>query len=120
MCHVLIIEDEPLIAMQIEMAAADEGATSVDIATTQDEALTAALARPPDVITADVRLIEGTGPLAVVEITDRLGQRPVIYITGNPEICTPRVASSVLLTKPVSNQSLRNALRERCGARYPQ
>lgn len=118
MCHILIIEDEPLVAMQIEMAAADEGATSADVAATQDEALTAALARPPDVITADVRLIEGIGPLAIVEITERLGQRLVIYITGNPEICTPRVASSVFLTKQISNHSLRSALRKRCGTGY--
>jgi CheY-like chemotaxis protein len=31
MCHVLIIEDEPFIAMNIQMMLEDEGATSFDI-----------------------------------------------------------------------------------------
>lgn len=78
MCHVLIIEDEPMIAMAIEMMVEEEGATSWDIAVTQDEAIAAALAHPPDIITSDVRLIAGTGPLAVAEIAARLGKRPVI------------------------------------------
>lgn len=111
MCHVLIIEDEPMIAMVIEMMAAEEGATSWDIAVTQDEAVAMAMVRPPDVITSDVRLIKGTGPLAVADIANRLGQRPVIYITGNPESCVPRAPSSVILTKPILGSTFREAFR---------
>jgi CheY-like chemotaxis protein len=112
MCHVLIIEDEPMIAMAIEMMVEEEGATSWDVAVTQDEAIAAALAHPPDIITSDVRLIAGTGPLAVAEIAARLGKRPVIYVTGNPEGCTPCAPSSVVLIKPVSGPLFRQAFRE--------
>lgn len=112
MCHVLIIEDEPMIAIAIEMMVEDEGATSWDVAVTQDEAIAAALAHPPDIITSDVRLIKGTGPLAIAEIAARLGQRPVIYITGNPEGCTLHTPCSVVLTKPVSGPLFREAFRE--------
>ena len=101
MCHVLIIEDEPLIALLIEMVLEEAGATSWDIAVTQEGAIEAALAHPPDVITSDVRLIEGTGPLAVAAICARLGERPVIYITANPEACEPRMEASTIIVKPI-------------------
>jgi len=110
----LIIEDELLIAMMIEALVEDEGATSCDIATTEREAIAAALAHPPDVITSDVQLREGTGPQAVAKITECLGERPVIFITGNPEICKPRLPSSVLLTKPLSKTALHEAFHGFC------
>ena len=56
-CHVLIIEDEPFIAMSIQMALEEEGATSFDFAVTGAEAVAAALARPAELITSDVKLI---------------------------------------------------------------
>jgi CheY-like chemotaxis protein len=113
-CHVLIIEDEPLIAMLIEEMLEEEGATSLDIAATQDDAVALALAHPPDVITSDVRLLQGTGPLAVAEILTRLGHRPVIYITANPDACEPRAASSVILPKPLYAHQLRQAFQAVC------
>ena len=51
MCHVLIIEDEVLVAMLIEDTLADVGATSFDIAATENEAVNAAILRPPAFIT---------------------------------------------------------------------
>lgn len=45
MCHVLIIEDEPMIAIDLEIVLAKEGATSFDIASTEAEAVAAARAR---------------------------------------------------------------------------
>ena len=43
MCHVLIIEDEPLVAMLLRELLEDEGATSFSFADTQDSALAAAI-----------------------------------------------------------------------------
>ena len=48
MCHVLIIEDEPLVALTIQDMLEDEGATSFDIAATQADAVAAALHHRPD------------------------------------------------------------------------
>lgn len=89
MCHVLIIEDDWLIAEHIVQLVKDAGATSTAQADTQDSAIEAARRQRPEIILSDVRLISGTGPLAVQAILAELGQIPVIFITGSPEDCTP-------------------------------
>ena len=111
MCHVLIIEDEALIAMDLQQLLESEGATSFDFAETQDEAVAAALGRRPDVITSDVKLAEGTGPAAIAAIHRRLGVIPVIFITGTPADCTPCEPPGVILTKPVNARAVREAFR---------
>lgn len=112
MCHVLIIEDEPFIAMGIQMMLEDEGATSFDIAITEAEAVAAALAHPPELITSDVVLIEGTGPLAVQQIHELLGEIPVIFISGTPEQCRPCDPPGVVLSKPVQESAVKAAFRQ--------
>ena len=111
MCHVLIIEDEPIIALSIQMMLEDEGATSFVIAATQAEAVEAALTLRPAVITSDVQLREGTGPAAVSEIRERLGEIPVVFISGTPEQCSPCDAPDIVLTKPLREDALRLAFR---------
>lgn len=114
MCHVLIIEDEPLIAMLIETMVEDGGATSWDIAVTQDEAVAIALAHPPDVITSDVHLLDGTGPAAIAAIIAALGDRPVIYITATPDACETFSAASVVLSKPVHQARFHRVFKAMC------
>ncbi|MDZ7281319.1 response regulator [Sphingomonas sanguinis] len=112
MCHVLIIEDEPFIAMSIQSMLEAEGATSFDFAVTQQEAVAVALKRPPEVITSDVKLVEGTGPLAVAEIHERLGFLPVIFISATPDECRPCSPPGIVLAKPVRESELRRAFRQ--------
>jgi CheY-like chemotaxis protein len=73
MCHVLIIEDEPLIALTIQDLLEDEGAASFEIAATEAQAVAAARDHRPNLITSDVKLIEGAGSAAVAAIHKRLG-----------------------------------------------
>ena len=58
MCHVLIIEDEALIALDIQDMLSTAGATTFSFAETEREAVDAARERRPDVIMSDVRLRE--------------------------------------------------------------
>ena len=116
MCHVLIIEDEPLVASSIEDLLALEGATSFAIAGSQKEAVAAAMSKRPSVITSDVNLLEGTGPAAVAEIYERMGPVPVIFVTGNPELCKPCNPPGSILAKPFTDQALRAAFREAAAA----
>lgn len=111
MCHVLIIEDKPFIAMDIEDLLASAGATSFDIVATQADAISAAMAHEPDVITSDVSLIEGTGPAAVRVIHKALGEIPVIFITGTPEDCDPCDPPGVILGKPLDRCAIAAAFR---------
>lgn len=111
MCHVLIIEDEWLIAEHLAQIAEQAGATSIATACTQDEAVNAACARVPDIILSDVKLLAGTGPLAVAAIVSALGPIPVIFITGTPEACHPCDPSSVILHKPIASARVIAAFR---------
>lgn len=109
MCHVLIIEDEPLVAMDLELLLEREGATSFAFAVSQAEAVHEAIARRPAFITSDVTLVEGTGPLAVAIILNKLGAIPVVFITGTPDACCPCEAESPILTKPFDRLAIAQA-----------
>jgi len=100
MCHALIIEDEPFIAMQIEDVLREGGAQTVTIAATEADAIAAARAHRPDFITSDVRLLDGTGPGAVRAIREMFARVPVIFITAWPEACLA-VREAEVLQKPV-------------------
>ncbi|PZQ59110.1 MAG: hypothetical protein DI570_16715 [Phenylobacterium zucineum] len=84
--HALVIEDELLIALEVEDHLRGLGYTSVDIAGSPTDALDHALRRRPDLITADVQIVGGTGVEAVKAIRQRLGEIPYFYLTGNVEI----------------------------------
>ncbi|MFV0622651.1 response regulator [Sphingomonas sp. ac-8] len=111
MCHVLIIEDEPLIATYLQTLLEDEGATSFDFASSEEEAVAAARAHLPAVITSDVMLTQGTGPHAVSRIFDELGEIGVIFVTGSPDQCEPCAPPGVVLSKPVQPADLAQAFR---------
>ena len=101
MCHVLIIEDEWLVAEYLMYLAEQAGATSFATASTENEAVQAAHERMPDIIFSDVILLAGTGPCAVRTILSDLGKIPVIFITATPQACQPCEPSSVILRKPI-------------------
>ena len=112
MCHVLIIEDEPMIAMLLQDVFEDAGATSFTFAATEQDAVALALRRVPDVIASDVHLLEGTGPQAVLRIRAELGDVPVIFMTATPEDCRSCFSFGVVLNKPVSLQELTTAFQQ--------
>jgi CheY-like chemotaxis protein len=112
MCHVLIIEDEPLVAMLVRQILEDEGATSFSFADTQANAVAAAISHPPALITSDVKLFAGTGPLAVSAIHEELGPIPVIFITGTPADCHPCNPPGRVLQKPLNQAEFAAAFRE--------
>lgn len=111
MCHVLIIEDELLVAMDLQRLLETLGATSVDVADTEEDAIRAARAHAPDLITSDVQLRRGTGPRAVAEIHHQVRRAPVIFITGTPEDCHPCEVGRIL-SKPLHEPSIVEAFRE--------
>ncbi|WP_454714716.1 response regulator [Caulobacter segnis] len=105
--HVLIIEDEILVAFEVEALLAEMGFTSFDIADSAADALQLAIANPPDLITADYRIVGGTGLEAVEAIESRLGRIPVVYVTGNADQLRGRVQP--IVDKPISARILAEA-----------
>jgi two-component system, response regulator PdtaR len=106
MCHVLIIEDDWLIADHVAQLVETAGALSVDVATSEEEAVACAFRRSPDVIISDVSLSEGSGPAAVARIRARLGVTPVMFVTGEPQGFKPPNPDMLVLHKPVEDRTL--------------
>jgi len=106
--HVLIIEDEPIIALELETLLGEIGFRSFAVADSPATALDSARVQRPQLITADYRIIAGTGPEAIALITAALGAIPVIYVTGNPDLVDDP-ASPRVVDKPISLAALRRA-----------
>lgn len=99
--HVLIIEDEALLAMDLQMFLEELGADSCALASGQAEALQLALDRRPDFITSDVTLCDGFGPDAVQAICSEIGAIPTVYITGHPELAREADPDAPVIAKPI-------------------
>lgn len=109
MCHVLIIEDEILVAIDLEALLAGLGATSFSFAETEADAIEQARRRRPDLITSDVHLRSGFGPTAVATIQKEAGPVPVIFVTAHPEACKPCGPPTRILDKPIHEARLSEA-----------
>lgn len=110
MCHVLIIEDDPLAAMHVQAVAMEAGATSFSFADTEQDAVACARESRPEVIISDVVLAEGFGPDAVRAIHTEVGEIPAIFVTGTPERCRECDPTRVL-EKPFSPEQLATVFR---------
>lgn len=82
MCHVLIIEDEILVALNIQGIFAESGASSFAFASTEHQAVEEARIRRPEFISSDVCLEESLGSSAVATIHRELGYIPTMYVTA--------------------------------------
>ena len=99
---VLIIEDEPFIAMDIETLVESLGHNVIGIARTHAEALALARKKRPGLILADIQLADGTSGLdAVNELLNSI-EVPVIFITAFPErfLTGQRPEPAFLIAKP--------------------
>jgi CheY-like chemotaxis protein len=99
---VLIIEDEPIIAMDIEELVQSCGHRVVGVASTEAEAVAIAKRTRPGLILADINLgIGGDGSSAVARIV-QLHATPVIFVTAYPErLLTGDAAEpTYVITKP--------------------
>jgi CheY-like chemotaxis protein len=99
---VLIIEDEPIIALDLENLVTELGHKVVAIAATKDDAVAKAKSERPGLVLADINLGEGgSGIDAVSEILASF-DIPVIFITAYPEklLTGERPEPTYLIAKP--------------------
>jgi CheY-like chemotaxis protein len=109
---VLIIEDEPVIAADIEALARELGHDVVGVAATHAEAIEAAGRRRPGLVLADIQLADGSsGVEAVREILSRFDV-PVVFITAFPErlLTGERPEPTFLITKPFQPETVKAAI----------
>ena len=109
---VLIIEDEPVIAADIEALVKELGHTVVDIAATRTEAVDAVARKTPGLVLADIQLADGSSGIdAVKDILARFDV-PVIFITAFPErlLTGERPEPTFLITKPFQPETVKAAI----------
>ena len=99
---VLIIEDEGLIAQDIQFICEDLGHRVIGVARTHGEALELAKTRRPGLILADIQLADGTSGLNAVNDLLAMSDSPVIFITAYPErlLTGERPEPAFLISKP--------------------
>jgi DNA-directed RNA polymerase specialized sigma24 family protein len=99
---ILIIEDEPLIAMDIEQMVEGLGHHVVGIARTHKEAVALYHKTQPRMILADIQLADGSSGIDAVNDILLAHQVPVIFITAFPErlLTGERPEPTFLVTKP--------------------
>ena len=100
--EVLIIEDEPIIAMDLETVLESLGHKVTGIARTEAEALRHASTHRPGLVLADIQLADGSSGIDAVNKMLRNFQVPVIFITAFPErlLTGERPEPAFLITKP--------------------
>ncbi|HWU63622.1 MAG TPA: response regulator [Ensifer sp.] len=100
---VMIIEDEPLIALDIEQMVEELGHTVTGIARTHTEAVKLYAETKPKLVLADIQLADGSSGIdAVNDILKSDSTIPVIFITAFPErlLTGERPEPAFLVTKP--------------------
>jgi DNA-directed RNA polymerase specialized sigma24 family protein len=99
---ILIIEDEPLIAMDLESLVEGLGHNVTGVARTRTEAVKLAATKRPGLILADIQLADGSSGLDAVNDLLKSFEVPVIFITAYPErfLTGERPEPAFLIAKP--------------------
>jgi DNA-directed RNA polymerase specialized sigma24 family protein len=99
---VLVIEDEPMIAMDLEGIVEGLGHRVMGVARTHAEAVKAIANEKPGLVLADIQLADGSSGLDAVNEMLGLFQVPVIFITAYPDrlLTGERPEPAFLITKP--------------------
>jgi len=118
---VLVIEDEPIIAMDVRQLVEACGHRVVGVAATEAQAVRLAETKRPGLILADVNLgAGGDGITAVGRIQERL-KVPVIFVTAYPErlLTAERVEPAFVISKPFEPLALAIATYQAVSSTVP-
>lgn len=112
--RILLIEDEPVIALDIARHVEDLGHDVTRVAATKEEAIIAAQEDKPDLLLADIQLADGSSGIdAAAEILREI-EAPVIFITAFPErlLTGKKVEPTYLITKPFVPSAIKVAISQ--------
>ena len=113
--RVMIIEDEAIIAMDLEAIVADMGHTVTGIARTADAAVQLYNTERPHLIMSDIQLADGSSGIdAVNKIVEDAPDIPVIFITAFPErlLTGEGPEPAFLISKPYTEEQVRSAVSQ--------
>lgn len=111
---ILIVEDEPIVALDEKKQVEGFGYKVVDIVTTGEEAVVEIEKNPPDLVLMDINL---EGKMDGIEVAETLKERfdiPVVFITAHSEVDTLQrakiTAPYAYLIKPYREKDLKVAI----------
>lgn len=116
--EVLVVEDDTVLAMEIERMAAELGYRSL-VCVSGEDAIAAARRLRPGLVLMDVKLKGDLDGIAAAEAIKAELACEIVFMTayGDPEIASDmrRIAGVDVLGKPISEPILRLVLREKLG-----
>jgi CheY-like chemotaxis protein len=114
--RILVVEDEFLIALDVQDALMELGCTVIGPAATAEQALQIIADTPPDAAVLDVRLANGdTSPIARSLHERRV---PFVVLTGyeRRQVADPVLHAAPILPKPLQRSALRRLLHDLLGS----
>jgi two-component system, response regulator PdtaR len=120
MATILIVEDEPIVAMQLQESLESMGHAVPAIVDSGDEVLASVMARKPDLILMDIKLrsfIDGVDAAKRIKLV--YDDIPVIYLTAYPSKGSQDRAMgtdpAAYLVKPINDNALREQIDRALG-----
>jgi len=112
--NILIIEDEPIIALDLEGLVTELGHSVLRIARTHQEAVAAIADNPPGLVLADIQLADGSSGLDAVNEILTVCNVPVVFITAYPErlLTGDRPEPTFLITKPFRTDTVKAVISQ--------
>jgi CheY-like chemotaxis protein len=123
MASILVVEDEPIVSMQLQESLEGMGHTVPAVLDSGDEVLAAVLKHKPDLILMDIKLrsfIDGVDAAARVKLVYDV---PVIYLTAYPskgsQDRAERTAPAAYLVKPINDKALGEQIERALAPKTP-
>jgi len=112
--RILIIEDEPVIALDVAQTVTSLGHNIVGIASRASQAVQQARKTPPGLVLADIQLEDGSSGINAVQEILKATQVPVIFVTAFPErLLTGEILEpAFVVTKPFDETTLKVAISQ--------
>jgi CheY-like chemotaxis protein len=111
---VLIVEDEPLIALDLERIVRELGHRVSRVARTHKQAVAAVKKDLPGLVLADIELADGSSGIDAVKEIVTTFEVPVIFVTAYPErlLTGKRPEPTFLITKPFRPEALKAVISQ--------
>ncbi|GJE12533.1 MULTISPECIES: response regulator [Methylobacterium] len=109
--RILVVEDEALIALELECLLDDLGHVTVGVAGNAAEAIAMAKTTAPDVALVDIHLVDGPTGIEVARVLSADRRTTVVFMTANAKRIPPDFAGAIgVIAKPYSERVVASTL----------
>ena len=113
-CSILVVEDEPIVAKDLQQTLREMHYDAFAIASSADDAIRCASERCPDLVLMDIRIKGAVDGIQTAEILRERFGVSVVYLTAHADEATieraSRTAPYGYLLKPIKSAELRGAI----------